>query len=368
MRYPYYKHPELFEPSLETLKLWLNTRKSKTIKGSGLLETDKFSTDRSWFILAFSFEIIAFFLTIWGGVLKFQGTHKITPLIFALFASFFFVILDLFGVLLHHKGNDDRSKARNQLNFEKDLIVIGALKKIAFAKYSSNQIWGFICMVLSAGLKIIALRILLSVLKGLLTPVFIIFYLIILYVHVKHTGYWYYAWKTDKRMKSEFDSFEKDRSKGMPSEFSVKTPSHSIQFTSFFKLTNEILCLDKRVKIQFMYSFEQDGKAIHQYKLYCTGILWDDDIVKITREVDSNFQQDIYESCVKIQHAQLGTAVAGIHTPNEKSENEVSTDTSEIAAPISQTGNQVVNAPSENKVLNLDSDEEVPTVISDDEF
>ena len=316
MRYPYYPHPELFEPSLETLKLWLNTRKSRTTKGGGLFETDRFSSDRSWFLIALTFEVIAFFLTLWGGVLKFQGTNKVMPLLFAIFASFFFVILDFFGVLIHHKGNDDRSNANSLLNFEKDPIVIGALKKKASSKFTSNQFWGFVCMLISAGLKIVALRVLLSFLKGVLTPVFIIFYIIILYVHVKHTGYWYYAWKTNRRMKFEFSSFEKERAKGMPSEFSVKTPSHSIQFTSYYLLIGEVVCLNERVKIQKMYSVDQDGKTIHQYKMFCIGILWDNDIVKITSEVDSSFQQDLYEACVKIQHAQLGTPVAQISTPN----------------------------------------------------
>jgi hypothetical protein len=70
MRNPYYPHPELFEPSLATLKFWLNTRKSRTIKGAGIFETDRFIQDRNWFIIAFLIEIAAFFLTIWGGVLK----------------------------------------------------------------------------------------------------------------------------------------------------------------------------------------------------------------------------------------------------------------------------------------------------------
>jgi hypothetical protein len=315
MRYPYYPHPELFEPSIETLKLWLNTRKEKTPRGTGLFETDRFNLDRNWFVVAFLFEIAAFVLTIWGGTLKYYGTKKISILIIALLASLFFVLLDYFGVLLHHRGKDDKIRASSQLNFTKDPIIIGALKKVAFSKFSWYQFFGFTCMLLSATLKILALIALISFFKKL-APLFVIFYLIVLYVHAKHTGYWYYAWKTNKLMLSEFQQYEKDRATNTPSEFSVKSLPYKIQFYSYFKFVGVGEALEKRVKIIVLDTIIDNGQTKYLYEMWCIGILWDLDIVKITSDFNINFQQDLYEACVKMQHAQLGNPVALMAVPN----------------------------------------------------
>jgi hypothetical protein len=315
MRYPYYPHPNLFEPSIETLKLWLNTRKANTKKGVGLFETDRFNLDRNWFIVAFLFEIAAFVLTIWGGTLKYYGTKKFSILITALLASLFFVLLDYFGVLLHHRGKDDKVRAASQLNFTKDPIIIGALKKVAFSKFSWYQFFGFTCMLLSATLKIWSLIILISFFKKL-APIFVIFYLIVLYVHAKHTGYWYYAWKTDKLMTSEYHQYEKHMATNTPSEFSVKFPPHKIQFYSFYKFVGLGETLEKRVKINLVDTVLDNSQTKYLYEMSCIGILWDLDIVKITRDFNINFQQDLYEACVKMQHAQLGNPVALMAAPN----------------------------------------------------
>ncbi len=315
MRYPYYPHPELFEPSNETLKQWLNTRKASTTRGTGLFETDRYNLDRNWFVVAFLFEIAAFVLTIWGGTLKYYGTKKISILIIAILASLFFVLLDYFGVLLHHRGKDDKVRAASQLNFTKDPIIIGALKKVAFRKFSWYQFFGFTCMLLSATLKILALIALISFFKKL-APLFVIFYLIVLYVHAKHTGYWFYAWKTNKLMLAEFQQYEKHRASNTPSEFSVNSPPYKIQFYSYYKFVGVGETLEKRVRIILLDTVVDNGQTKYLYEMSCIGILWDLDIVKITSDFNIHFQQDLYEACVKMQHAQLGNPVALMAVPN----------------------------------------------------
>jgi hypothetical protein len=315
MRYPYYPHPELFEPSFATLKFWLNTRKSKTKKGAGLFETDKFSLDRNWFIIVFIIELFAFIVTIWGGYAKMISTHKSKVFVTAIIASSLFVVLDYFGVLLHHRGTDDRTIAKSRLNFEHDLVIIGQLKREAFSK-TLYQFFGFLAILFSAILKIWALRGLNSLFKGPLLAVAVLFYLMVMYVHLKHTGYWYFAWKTNKRMKKEFKDFQKDRASGTPSQYSSKNPPHRVQFLSYYKLVDTISCLNERVRVKLLGSDNDTGTVKYHYEIICKGVLWDEDIVSVTQGFDHNFQQDLYEACVNIQHAQLGTPVTQISTPN----------------------------------------------------
>lgn len=325
MHYPYYPHPSLFEPNIETRKLWLNTRKSNTTKGGGLFETDGFSSDRNWFVIALTIEIIAFFLTIWGGFLKAYGTmsakgYSYKILVLAIIASVLFVVLDYVGVLIHHKGVDDRARANSRLNFEKNPIRIGELKKNASKQLTVSQFFGFICILLSALLKISSLLILISFLKKL-APVIIIFYLIVMYIHIKHTGYFYFAWKTKRKIKSEFQTFQKENSSGLPSEYSAIT--HKTMFTSLFKLELNILsCLNDRVKIKLLPLGQNEILGSNQYELTSKGCLWDNDIVNVTSQVDQKFQKDLYAACVSLQHRQLGTAVTDIQEPNIIDEEE----------------------------------------------
>ncbi len=233
----------------------------------------------------------------------------------AIIASVLFVLLDYFGVLMHHKGSDDRTVAKSKLNYAQDPLQIGQLKKQAYPKFVLSQFIGFICVFASALLKISALVLLISFLKKI-APVITIFYLIVMYVHLKHTGYWYFAWRTNNRMKAEFQDFQKDRASGLPSQYSANNPPHRIQFLSFYKLILPVSCLNDRVRVNLLGSESENGTAKYHYEITCKGILWDEDIVNVTAVFDHNFQQDLYEACVKIQHAQLGTPVAQISTPN----------------------------------------------------
>jgi hypothetical protein len=189
------------------------------------------------------------------------------------------------------------------------------LKKQAYPKFVTSQFVGFLCILVSAILKISALVLLIRFLQKI-APVITIFYLIVMYVHLKHTGYWYFAWRSNKRINNEFQEFQKNRAIGMPSEYTAKNPPLKIQFLSYFELNNTISCLNDRVQVVLMGSEKKDGVIKYHYAMSCTGILWDEDIVNVTNVFDHNFQQDLYEACVQIQHAQLGTAVSQISTPN----------------------------------------------------
>jgi hypothetical protein len=316
MHYPYYQYPELFQPSLSTLKLWLNTRKQKTSRGAGLFETDRFVMDRNWFLIAIVIEIVAFVLTIWGGYVRFSQTGKIKILIIATIASVLFVVLDYFGVLLHHRGTDDRANSRSQLNFVRDPVTLGVLMKKAYPGITAYQVFGFLCMSVSALLKITALIILLPFLRRI-SLVIISFYLIVLYVHAKHTGFWYFAWKTKNKIKGEYKLFETAHASNMPSDYRVQSPPFRIQFYSYYQNSslNEA-CLNGRVHVKYLGNEIDNGETRFHYEMTCEGILWDADIVKITQEFNIHFQQDLYEGCVKIQHAQLGNPVAYLGTPN----------------------------------------------------
>lgn len=318
MRYPYYPHPELFEPSLATLKIWLNTRKSKTLKGAGIFETDKFAQDRILFVIAISIEVAAFILTIWGGYIMSFARHSAKPLVLAIIASILFVVLDYFGVLIHHKDIEEGTTAKSKLNFAQDPILIRELKRIAYRNFTSSQLLGFFCILVSAILKISALLILLKFL-GNIKQVFYLFYLIVIYVHLKHTGFWYFAWKTNRRMKSEFQDFQKNRASGLPSQYSARNPPHRIEFTSYHQSLENVTCLNDRVRIKFLSEYKENRDLIYRYEITCKGILWDEDIVSVTQGFDLNFQQDVYESCVKMQHAQLGNPVTQISSPNTHS-------------------------------------------------
>jgi hypothetical protein len=308
MRYPYYKFPERFQPNVQTLKLWLNTRKSE----KGLFETDKFSLDRNWFIIAILIEIAAFSLTIWGGYLKYIGTGSSKVLILAIVASILFVLLDYFGVLIHHQGKDTQVKAASRLKFEKDIVMISSLQKQARPGITTNVFFGFLCMLLSAILKITSLLLLISFLKKL-APIVVIFYLLVLYIHTMHTGYWFFGWKVNRHINNEFAIFQTHTTQQTLSEYSAR--SYQIQFLSNYKHIDNTPYLDNRVKISLLKT-EADNNPTYTYNLSCMGILWDEDINQITNHFGNSFQRDLYEACVKLQHQQLGQPITIAGPPN----------------------------------------------------
>ena len=89
---------EHFQPSTETLRKWLTTRKPTLNVGGyqvpGFFSDLNVSADRNWFYVAVLGEIIGFFITIYGGF-RSGGVFLLlaaTGIIMFIFCDFFFAV------------------------------------------------------------------------------------------------------------------------------------------------------------------------------------------------------------------------------------------------------------------------------------
>jgi len=176
------------------LQAWLSTRKSKytlnimdgQLTRPGLNQTSGFKTDRNWFRFALIIEILAITITIYSGIRRFMITGNSKILFGSIGVVAAFIILDIVGAIWAHKNAGTKKLMENKLIYypatNYPAIKLEGKKGIGLA------ILGAFLIVISALLKIGAL-LLLGNLNIMFYVIFSLFYMIVIYVHIYHTGY-----------------------------------------------------------------------------------------------------------------------------------------------------------------------------------
>jgi hypothetical protein len=308
----YYPQHQIFKPSQESLLQWLNTRKNDTDTSykPGFFSTNDYSKDQTWTIIAILIEITALVLTMYGSWGRYQSNGKIGALITAGVIVFLFIAFDVIGVLLH--SNDKKNKVinKNKLILVKSPVPRQQLIAQIESK-TPREIIGVFLFIISALLKIFAIVVFFASGKGAIQLVLILtlFYLVVVYIHTFHTGFWLSEIKRRKMFKKDYKQWTTDTRNNVPSNFEVTSASVT-QFTSMVPMERDFF-QNGRQSIRFINKNEQRNGAVEfNYELESKGILWDDDIVSLQTFFNHQFRTPLLEACTEMQLNQIGLVVA----------------------------------------------------------
>jgi uncharacterized protein YacL len=203
---PEIKDRHYFLPDENFTKDWLSTRKpgftvATNTHRPGVFETSSFKKDQVWFVFGAIIELLAISITILGGINK-GGTY----LIAAVVAVGFFVILDYFGAKLYHR----RHAAILRLQNEK--VVTDSVSHLEIDRQIRSKkgvvILGLVLILLSAFLKLVALFFI-TTLPIIFYGIFSLLYILVVYIHLKHTGYYFAEISAAKTLSSQHQEFAK---------------------------------------------------------------------------------------------------------------------------------------------------------------
>ena len=282
---PEIKNRDLFQPSSDALDLWLKTRKRPIDCGTqslpGYYQTAGYSTDVSWVYLALCVEIAAVVLTLYGGWSK-GGNFLIGSIV----VVFLFLSFDYVGTKLYHKPLGERCKIRNRILLESDPQEKERLRD-ELSKGTFAQVIGVFLIVLSAAFKIMAI-LLLGSFEMIFYVIMTLLYLIVIYIHIAHTGYVLSEIAVSRRFKKDYKRWKKDENKT-----ACKAEEGEREFTSKVKLNlkNHEISIGQHKIVPQERNASDEENGVYRYKLQTKGVLTDEDIKRLTVAVAQSPEQ-----------------------------------------------------------------------------
>jgi hypothetical protein len=231
-----YPMPGQFMPSVATLKSWLRTRKSKSQNLPGIFDTVDYSTDTTWAMFSILVELAAFVFTIWGAWSLYLKNHSMLILSSAIIIVFLFIAFDILGIMLHGQDKPQKVELRNRIAISHDLIQKEVLYK-QLNQITWREFMGFMMLIISSILKILAISVFFSKSGVPLLVILVLFYLVVIYIHGFHTGYWWAELTLNSKIKKEYQNFLDCHTKGVSSDYSVKN-NHQVIFDSSVPMGN----------------------------------------------------------------------------------------------------------------------------------
>lgn len=300
-----------FSPDKEARDKWLSTRKSR-IEGTthpGYFQTVNYSIDTNWVILVAIIELTAAGVTIYGSIFKGLGY-----MIVALVAVAVFIGLDIIGANWHHYHIKEKRKSKGKLsvveydikfkNFYKDSIESLKDKRVGYEtdlnEKSQRKFWGTIMIIFSALLKLGALFAF-STLNFTFIIIMVVLYIIAVYIHLNHTGYYMAENRTKKAFEKQhrhWRDLQKLETKGEtpPSNHKGKELVVRDSINSTIKINKKIWRHDDNANGETInvedhkIEFEFFNNGLYTYAISTKGILTDDDIksfINVGKEIDS---------------------------------------------------------------------------------
>jgi hypothetical protein len=275
-----------FQPTNQTLRKWLSTRKTP-INFNGIQIPAYFSdtgnsADSNWFWIAVLGEVTGIIMTVYGGFSNggvFIWLAMIGILAFV-FCDFFF------AVLLHRKkGVECELKSRR--------FILGDSNKTEIVKIQKELEKGKILdFFLEVGIIVIGLfKTLAIVLLGVFNSItlyipFLIIYLIVSYIHLKHTGYFFAYLSTEKGIHDDFEKFA-------DGENLAKKSIHPISFKA---LLNGYM---KHGSHEIEFYKEENG--VFKYNININGVLTDEDIIFLLNSQNQSDKLILFKEMRNIQ-------------------------------------------------------------------
>jgi hypothetical protein len=290
-----------FMPSSEYRELYRATRKIPRVFPAGFsmpgyFNTDCYSKDKNWFILAIFIELLAFYLTITGGLNRGGEWGYI-----AFLTAIFFIVLDIVGAQMLHNRASEKTKFLSLATVTRDPIASEGFQKKA-TEINGRQVIGVVLIIFSAFLKYFALFLLGSFRLSVLS-VIILLYLIVIYVHVYHSGFFFAEWKRQNLLNKEHDMFRIEQmqiAQGKPiqAKFQAQTIVGGNSEPSNLRLntSNGIIRHDGHELIETIAP-----NGLYSYTMKTKGILSDDQIVAFTQNQNDEQCKFILNLCISHQ-------------------------------------------------------------------
>ncbi|MDP2692579.1 MAG: hypothetical protein Q8O88_02980 [bacterium] len=300
-----------FSPNKDARDKWLYSRKSR-IEGTthpGYFQTVNYSTDKNWVWMVVFIELAAAGVTIYGGI-----TKGLVFMLIALGAVALFIVFDIVGANFHHSPVKEKRKSKCSLSVV-DYQIKNNLnnpsekqgwenKKVGYEtdldKKSVKKTAGVILIIFSALIKLVALFAL-STLNFTFIIIMVVLYMIAIYIHLNHTGYFLAELRTKKEFKKQHDQWadlQMLEAKGgtIPTKHPGKELVVDGSINSTFALNQKLWRHDDvknndilKVNEHFIeFEFFKDGK--YSYAISTKGILTDDDIksfINLGNDIDS---------------------------------------------------------------------------------
>lgn len=319
---PYYQNRNQFIPSQAVLNDWLNTKKSNNPSKPGLFETVKFTEDAVWTFISLLIEIAALSITFYGAYQSFLKSHKFSDsFVVPVIVVVLFVFFDVIGIMFHSSERSEKTRIRSQIVYTRNPLVLGNLHK-KLELYSGKQFLGVMALIVSAILKILAVTVLSPVHGRAAVPLILImslFYLVVIYAHIYHSGYFLAARRVSKKMKKEWNTWFDMNEKGLPTPLNIQAVN-SVIFSSPQAMPNGDSFQMGFQTITFIRKQQDSTGAVwFEYQLESLGCMWDSDVVPLFGAFSpGHFQASLLEACVQMQLSQLGIIVGGGATPHAK--------------------------------------------------
>lgn len=302
---PELKDKYLFEPNDDARKSWLGTRKKPLFIGRltlpGFFHTIDFNKDQNWFLLAVAIEFIAVILTLYGGISR-GGIYLVGSII----TIVFFIVLDIVGAIFIHKPKPDRCLLKNKIILISDIAVREGLKN-QFDKVSLYEIVGVIFIIISALLKVAAI-LLLGSFNLFFYIIMAFLYVIVIYIHIIHTGYCIAEYSTNNQFTSQHKLWAKlSMGSSTTTSENLNNPYTSRSLSSMFVSSVPILTVNNNIKVgdHFIAHVSDDNslnqKTNYQYKLSTKGMLTDEDIKLFVNGQGDQESEIIAIACLKHQ-------------------------------------------------------------------
>ncbi|WP_298370314.1 hypothetical protein [uncultured Lutibacter sp.] len=288
---PTIKDKSLFKPS-DIRKTWLGTRK-KQIEGTkhpGFYQTTDFNIDKRWVYFVAAIELAAIIVTIYGGIVR-GGMF----LIGAIIAVILFIAFDIVGSNLHHKPISEKQESKCKLALLNELDESMRPQRLSILTdlniKSSIKSWGIFLIIFSAVLKLVALF-LLGTLGFVYIGIMTVLYMIAIYIHINHTGFYLAEKNTEREIKKqhslwlEYNRLKRigDGTNEAKSEnhkgknYDIKAPQKG-GFISQYKLWNHKDDVPFELKIEdHKLLFDRKEDNFYHYEFITRGIFTDDDV------------------------------------------------------------------------------------------
>ncbi len=277
-----------FQPSAETLKKWLATRKP-TLTVGGLPVPSYFndsgnSSDTTWIWVAVIGEFLGLGATVYGGT-KSGGLF----MFLAILAIVLFIILDVVFAKWLHRNEADKCQLQSVRLLKDDskkqeiADLNNKLEKGKLLDYFLETL-----IILIALLKVVGIVVLgLFNHIGLYIP-FAIIFLIVAYVHIKHTGYWLAYRSTENSIASEYKKFANGGFEAKNAEQLVTTQS-TLRNVPIKHAPHEIVA-------------NTDAKeGEYKYVIKAKGVLTDNDIVNLIQGQEDGNKIALFKASRQLQ-------------------------------------------------------------------
>lgn len=292
-----------FEPSSEVLGLWLKTRKSKVrvagIEMPGYFSDSGSASDYGWVAVGIFGELLGLAATIYGGARSGGSFLAVATGVVVLF-----IILDVAAAIWLHRNHGEQCKERSKKILTDDAAQIVAIdQKIKAGAAIDFMLKGLI--VLIAIFKVLGIVLLGMFNQLALYAPFAILYFVVVYVHIKHTGYAWFYYKTTAKMEKEHRDFGNGT-------YSARNYSKQVSLTSNLLVRKADKWSDMTEKDIITYdphTIAIRNLSKKEFTINAVGILTDEEIIGLVAGQSIENQIVLFKAARQLQ-METGQAVA----------------------------------------------------------